>query len=127
MAIESLDPLAEKQDRSSTSKADNSKTIDFGGDSKLPPPPQLTAEQEKKLWRKIDMRLMPILSLMYLASFLDRGKYMFLENIVQRDEVAKCMLHVGNIGMRLFTPKKLKTTHHVIFRECEAPRLSSTT
>lgn len=91
MAIESLDPLAEKQDRSSTSKADNSKTIDFGGDSKLPPPPQLTAEQEKKLWRKIDMRLMPILSLMYLASFLDRGKYTFLENIVQRDEVAKCI------------------------------------
>ncbi|KAJ7497702.1 MFS general substrate transporter [Mycena latifolia] len=51
--------------------ADNS--LDFGGDSSLPPPPSLTAEEERKLWRKIDLRLMPILSLMYLLSFLDRG------------------------------------------------------
>lgn len=48
--------------------------FDFDGDSSLPPPPQLSAEEEKKLWRKIDFRLMPILSLMYLCSFLDRGK-----------------------------------------------------
>ncbi len=46
---------------------------DFGGDSKLPPPPKFTPEQEKKLYRKIDLWLMPILTLMYLASFLDRG------------------------------------------------------
>ncbi|KAK0213610.1 MFS general substrate transporter [Armillaria fumosa] len=45
----------------------------FGGEATLPPPPELTEEQEKKLWRKIDLRLMPILSLMYLFSFLDRG------------------------------------------------------
>ncbi|EJD01969.1 MFS general substrate transporter [Fomitiporia mediterranea MF3/22] len=45
----------------------------FGGDSTLPPPPDLTPEQEKKLYRKIDLRLMPILSIMYLCSFLDRG------------------------------------------------------
>lgn len=63
--------------------------IDFGGESRLPPPPVLTSEQEAKLWRKVDLRLMPILrygvfghtahprslppSLMYLFSFLDRG------------------------------------------------------
>ncbi|KAG1731485.1 MFS general substrate transporter [Suillus paluster] len=35
--------------------------------------PTLTPEQERKLWRKIDLRLIPILSLMYLLSFLDRG------------------------------------------------------
>jgi hypothetical protein len=35
--------------------------------------PRLTAEQERKLWRKVDMRLVPILSLMYLLAFLDRG------------------------------------------------------
>ncbi|KAG2124869.1 MFS general substrate transporter [Suillus clintonianus] len=35
--------------------------------------PVLTPEQEKKLWRKIDLRLMPILSLMYLLAFLDRS------------------------------------------------------
>lgn len=37
------------------------------------PPPTLTAEQEKKLWRKVDMRILPILTLMYLCSFMDRG------------------------------------------------------
>ncbi|KAI5118654.1 hypothetical protein M0805_002574 [Coniferiporia weirii] len=47
--------------------------VDFGGDSSLPPPPVLIAEQEKQLYRKIDYRLMPILSLIYLCSFLDRG------------------------------------------------------
>ncbi|KAF8199833.1 MFS general substrate transporter [Mycena galopus ATCC 62051] len=47
--------------------------IDFGGESTLPPPPSLSAEEERKLWRRIDLRLMPILSLMYLCSFLDRG------------------------------------------------------
>lgn len=36
-------------------------------------PPTLTPEQEKKLWRKIDMRILPILTLMYLCSFMDRG------------------------------------------------------
>ncbi|TFK32744.1 MFS general substrate transporter [Crucibulum laeve] len=45
---------------------------DFGGESALPPP-DLTPEEEKKLWRKIDLRLMPILTLMYLSAFLDRG------------------------------------------------------
>jgi hypothetical protein len=39
----------------------------------LPPAPELSPEQETRLWRKIDMRLMPMLSLMYLMSFLDRG------------------------------------------------------
>ncbi|KAF9230452.1 major facilitator superfamily domain-containing protein [Melanogaster broomeanus] len=33
----------------------------------------LTAEQEVKLWRKIDLRLLPIITLMYLLSFMDRG------------------------------------------------------
>ncbi|KAJ7761116.1 MFS general substrate transporter [Mycena metata] len=42
-------------------------------ESSLPPPPTLTVEEERKLWRKIDLRLMPILSLMYLVSFLDRS------------------------------------------------------
>lgn len=35
--------------------------------------PVLTPEQEKKLWRKIDLRIVPILSLMYLLAFIDRG------------------------------------------------------
>lgn len=50
-----------------------SEKTDFGGESTLPPPPKLTPEEDKQIWRKIDKRLMPILSLMYLLSFLDRG------------------------------------------------------
>ncbi|KAI0708311.1 MFS general substrate transporter [Earliella scabrosa] len=45
----------------------------YGGEDKLPPPPTLTKEEEAALYRKIDWRLMPILTLMYLCSFLDRG------------------------------------------------------
>lgn len=55
------------------SSAGSAHEIDFGGDSRLPPPPKLTPEQEKKLYRKVDLWLMPILTLMYLCSFLDRG------------------------------------------------------
>ena len=36
-------------------------------------PPTLTPEEEARAWRKIDIRLMPILALLYLFSFLDRG------------------------------------------------------
>jgi len=69
----------EKEKRNSSSSGI---TVDFGGESSLPPPPTLTSEQERKLWRKVDIRLMPILSLMYLLSFLDRGS-IFLPNTTQ--------------------------------------------
>ncbi|KAH9835015.1 MFS general substrate transporter [Rhodofomes roseus] len=36
-------------------------------------PPILTPEQERKLWRKVDLRILPILTIMYLCSFMDRG------------------------------------------------------
>ncbi|KAF8835337.1 MFS general substrate transporter [Paxillus ammoniavirescens] len=35
--------------------------------------PALTAAQQTKLWRKIDLRLLPMVALMYLFSFMDRG------------------------------------------------------
>ena len=38
-------------------------------------PRTLTPEQEKKLWRKIDMRILPSLILMYLCSFMDRSAF----------------------------------------------------
>ncbi|KAJ6625864.1 hypothetical protein B0H10DRAFT_2001105 [Mycena sp. CBHHK59/15] len=53
----------------------SSSELDFGGDSTLPPPPVLTPAEERRLWRKVDLRLMPILSLMYLLSFLDRAAH----------------------------------------------------
>ncbi|KAI0365415.1 MFS general substrate transporter [Pilatotrama ljubarskyi] len=40
----------------------------------LPPPPMtLSAKEEARIWRKIDMRLLPVITVMYLMSFVDRG------------------------------------------------------
>ncbi len=48
-------------------------TVIYGGEDKLPPPPDLTAGEERRLWRKIDMRFMPTMTMLYLVSFLDRS------------------------------------------------------
>ncbi|KAH7921931.1 MFS general substrate transporter [Leucogyrophana mollusca] len=46
----------------------------LNGSYDAPPLPIIfTPEEERRIWRKVDIRLMPILSLMYLLSFLDRG------------------------------------------------------
>ena len=36
-------------------------------------PPTLTPEEEARAWRKVDIRLIPIVALLYLFSFMDRG------------------------------------------------------
>ncbi|KZV88429.1 MFS general substrate transporter [Exidia glandulosa HHB12029] len=60
-------PLEDVEHSSHEEYADASK-------QQVPPPPVEFSEAEvKKLYRKIDFRLMPILSLMYLLSFMDRG------------------------------------------------------
>ncbi|KAI6045450.1 MFS general substrate transporter [Pisolithus marmoratus] len=40
----------------------------------------LGPERERKLWRKIDLHLMPIFTLIYLFSFMDRGDLMYVGN-----------------------------------------------
>jgi hypothetical protein len=50
---------------------DNSTSEPFG-DPALPPPLELSPKEERKLWLKIDLRLLPILGLMYLMSYMDR-------------------------------------------------------
>ena len=42
-------------------------------DDALSPPPVLSAEEERQLWRKVDWRIMPIITIMYLSSFVDRS------------------------------------------------------
>ncbi|KAJ7209780.1 MFS general substrate transporter [Mycena pura] len=77
MSTEQKPETNDSLEKASDSQVDASGSehlADFGGESLLPPPPTLTAEEERKLWRKIDIRLMPILALMYLFSFLDRGR-----------------------------------------------------
>ncbi|KAI0365418.1 MFS general substrate transporter [Pilatotrama ljubarskyi] len=64
-------PTEEKVDKAETVLTVRSLSVD--GHDGLPPPPILTPEEEKKLWRKIDMRLIPIMTLLYLVSYIDRG------------------------------------------------------
>ncbi|KAL4067488.1 major facilitator superfamily domain-containing protein [Scleroderma yunnanense] len=46
---------------------------------------EFTPEQARKLWRKIDLRLMPIMSLMYFFSFMDRGNAKLEGMVTQLD------------------------------------------
>lgn len=61
----------EKTDVSAVEYVEAPDEKEAGGDAV---PPVLTPEQEKKLWRKVDMRILPILTIMYLCSFMDRGE-----------------------------------------------------
>jgi hypothetical protein len=88
----SLEKVSDSQTEDVKLKASSEEDLDFGGESTLPPPPILSAEQERKLWRKIDLRLMPILTLMYLMSFLDRGAHFRLSGFNELTFVT------GNIG-----------------------------
>ncbi|TBU26133.1 hypothetical protein BD311DRAFT_866996 [Dichomitus squalens] len=55
------------------SLSDGSQTPSYGGDRELPPPPPLSTEEQRRLWRKIDWHIMPIITIMYLCSFVDRS------------------------------------------------------
>ncbi|KAJ3006071.1 hypothetical protein NUW54_g4072 [Trametes sanguinea] len=45
----------------------------YDGRDELPPPPTLTEAEERRIWRKIDVRLLPMLTVMYLVASLDRS------------------------------------------------------
>jgi len=72
--------------------------IDFGGEASLPPPPILTPEEENKLWGRIDRRITPMISLMYMVAPPDRGElHEFLEMSIYL--IAVCL---QEIWVRLF-------------------------
>jgi hypothetical protein len=63
---------------SRTSPDDHQGQLDFGAPARKKGmehriAPVLTAAQQTKLWRKIDLRLLPMVTLMYLLCFMDRG------------------------------------------------------
>lgn len=108
------DPLSEK------ALSDASDDFDFGGESTLPSPPTLTPEEERRLWRKVDMRLMPILAVMYLFSFIDRGAF-------------HCLPYTSTTNLTCFqetlvlTSRAFRDSIHRITcvnRECKATRSS---
>lgn len=53
--------------------SDTSRVLSYSGEEGLPAPPVLTQEEEKRLWRKIDWHILPIITVMYLCSFVDRS------------------------------------------------------
>ena len=56
-----------------SSKLPQSRVLPYSGEDALPLPPVLTPEEEKRLWRKIDWHIVPIITIMYLCSFVDRS------------------------------------------------------
>ena len=54
-------------------QASDPRPVVYYRDDKLSPSPVMTAEEEKRLWRKVDCRFLPIVILLYLCSFLDRS------------------------------------------------------
>lgn len=80
-------------------------TIDVIEGVTLPPPPYLTPAQESKLWRKMDLRLLPILAFIYLMAFMDRGDSLFF-GFLLRILVELFFFHPlsGNIGVLHCTP-----------------------
>lgn len=49
-------PDSDKESDSQLEHVSEKQVLDFGGDAGLPPPPKLTAEEEQRLYRKIDFR-----------------------------------------------------------------------
>lgn len=96
MSLEKTNSTSLKEDtKQEIDVASTVEGVDFGGESKLPPAPTLTEEEERKLWRKVDLKLMPILSLMYLLSFLDRGELPFPLGTI----FYSLTIFIGNIGV----------------------------
>ncbi|KIJ13998.1 hypothetical protein PAXINDRAFT_13121 [Paxillus involutus ATCC 200175] len=75
---------------------DDEKVIIGSSDEQAESPvvPTLTAEQETKLWRKIDVKLIPIVATMYFLSFMDRGVYLSLPTFSRSFHTRRA----GNIG-----------------------------
>lgn len=74
----SLGPANEKSSEISgkyeVQEIECSESIDIEAPASAPPVLMLTPAEEDKLYRKIDLRIMPMLVIMYTCSFLDRGK-----------------------------------------------------
>ncbi|OSC99284.1 MFS general substrate transporter [Trametes coccinea BRFM310] len=72
-------------------------------DASLLPPPILTLEEERRLWRKIDMRLVPIAVTLYLFSNLDRGNIgnAKLEGLITQLDLTGGRYNVALVSMLL--------------------------
>lgn len=58
--------------------------LTYGSEHETVPPSILSPAEQRALWRKIDLRFMPIVTMMYLCSFLDRsniGKLFYMTSV----------------------------------------------
>ncbi|KAF7315092.1 hypothetical protein MIND_00023400 [Mycena indigotica] len=91
---ESFEKGFDEQGRENSSSRASEHVSDFGGESLLPAPPSLTQAQARNLYRKLDIRIMPVLALMYLFSFLDRG----FSYPPSPSQATNLLRNAGNIG-----------------------------
>ncbi|KAJ3808870.1 MFS general substrate transporter [Lentinula aff. lateritia] len=96
---------------------DGRRDYDFGGESQLPPPPDLSQEDERKLWRKIDLRLMPILCVIYLMSFMDRGNAK-LQGLETQLKLTGNRYNIALFGTEEIPPFHLAPWHYCCLGYC---------
>ncbi|KAF7799178.1 hypothetical protein EIP86_010409, partial [Pleurotus ostreatoroseus] len=67
------------------------------------PPVLLSTEEEKRIYRKIDLRLIPVMTLLQLLSFMDRGAVQFMRTrgVVYTEEAEQAILIVWGVIMTL--------------------------
>ena len=97
-------------ERHSPSLSMKEKTLAYGGDDALPSPPVLTEEEERRLWRRVDLHIMPYITLMYLCSFVDRsniGACVYsVRDVMERwmeAEADFCCVWIGNAKLQGLT------------------------
>ena len=81
----------QREVESKVAPMDEPATLDYfeGGRAE---PPMLSPEDERRLWRKVDVRLVPIIILLYVCSFLDKsniGKHSLYQT--SRRDVVTCI------------------------------------
>ena len=72
------------------------------------PPVPLSTEEEKRIYRKIDLRLIPVMTLLQLLSFMDRGAVQFTRTraVVYTEDAEQAIL-VGTLATLLFADLNL--------------------
>ncbi|EPT02052.1 hypothetical protein FOMPIDRAFT_1119230 [Fomitopsis schrenkii] len=64
--------------------------------------PALSPEQQRRLWRKVDMRILPVLSALYLCCYLDRGNAK-LEGLTTQLDLTGNKYNVALVCLTMFS------------------------
>ncbi|KAF8493620.1 MFS general substrate transporter [Gautieria morchelliformis] len=105
--------------KKSPENCESTHIVDLVGEAQPPPPVELTAAQELALYRKVDLRLMPIVSLMYLLASMDRGNIGnakiagLTTQLNMTGSQFNTMLTIATIVRRSQKEEKIRSAYHI--------------